>query len=254
MDAAAISAMEEACRIVADTLQLAGKYVAPGITTIELDKIAEDYIRSKGGEPAFKGYRVGNLTYQYSLCISVNDEVVHGLPSNRTLVEGDIVSIDCGVKKNDYFGDSAFTFPVGAISEEKQLLLKVTQEALMLGVEQAVTGNKVYQISGAVQGHVEKHKFSVVRDLVGHGIGKKLHDEPPVPNFVPPLLYRSQYPNVKLKAGQGLAIEPMVNAGTFRVKTDADRWTVRTADGRPSAHFEHTVIVQDAKPLILTLP
>lgn len=253
-DSSAVNAIEQACRIVADTIQLVGKHIAPGVTTIELDKIAEDFIRSKGGEPAFKGYEVGHLIFPNSLCISVNDEVVHGLPGNRQLEEGDIVSIDCGVQKNGYFGDSAFTFPVGSISEEKQLLLRVTQESLMLGVEQAVAGNKIYQIAGAVQRHVEKHRFSVVRDLVGHGIGKHLHEEPPVPNFVPPLLHRSQYPNVKLQSGQGLAIEPMVNAGTFKVITDDDGWTVRTADGRPSAHFEHTVIVQNSQPLILTLP
>lgn len=250
----AIATMEKACRIVAETIQLVGKHIAPGIATIELDKIAEDYIRSKGGVPAFKGYRVGHLAFPYSLCISVNDAVVHGFPNSHPLQEGDIVSIDCGVQKDGYYGDSAFTFAVGSISEEKQQLLKVTQESLMLGIEQAVTGNKLYQISEAVQRHVEKHRFSVVRDLVGHGIGKQLHEEPPVPNFVPALLHRSQYPNVKLRSGQGLAIEPMVNAGIFRVTTDDDGWTVRTADGKPSAHFEHTVIVQDTQPLILTLP
>lgn len=250
----AVSAIEQACRIVAETIQLVGRHITPGVTTIELDKIAEDYIRSKGGEPAFKGYRVGNLIFPNSLCISVNDEVVHGLPGDRKLVEGDIVSIDCGVLKNGYYGDSAFTFPVGEISEEKKLLLKVTQESLMLGIEQAITGNKVYQIAQAVQQHVEKHRLSVVRDLVGHGIGRHLHEDPAIPNFVPPLLHRSQYPNVKLRAGQGLAIEPMVNSGSFRVKTDADGWTVKTADGKPSAHFEHTVIVQNSQPLILTMP
>lgn len=250
----AIEKMEKACRIVADTIQLVGKHIAPGIATIELDKIAEDYIRSKGGVPAFKGYSIGRLVFPYSLCISVNDAVVHGFPNDRLLQEGDIVSIDCGVQKDGYYGDSAYTFPVGSISEEKQRLLKVTQEALMLGIEQAVAGNKLYQISGAIQRHVEKNRFFVVRDLVGHGIGKQLHEEPPVPNFVPALLHRSQYPNVKLRLGQGLAIEPMVNVGTLKVTTDDDGWTVRSADGTPSAHFEHTIIVQDSQPLILTLP
>jgi methionyl aminopeptidase len=251
----AVDYIEESCRIVVEAIELVGKHIKPGIQTSELDAIAEDFIASKGAEPSFKGYKVKNLVYQYTLCISVNDEVVHGLPGKYVLQEGDIVSIDCGAYKNGYHGDSAYTFAVGEISEEKKKLLQVTQEALMLGVEQATGKNKVYHISGAIQRHVEKHHFSLVRELVGHGVGESLHEDPSIPNFIPPLLHREQYPNVRLKAGQALAIEPMVNAGKYQVKTDADGWTIRTADGKPSAHFEHTVIVQEkAPPIILTLP
>jgi methionyl aminopeptidase len=249
----AIHAIEESCRIVVGALLEVQKYIQIGISTIELDKIAEDYIRSQNGEPAFKGYIVDGKAFPSSLCISIDDEVVHGLPSTRTLKEGQIISIDCGVKKNGYYGDSAATFPVGIIADEKQMLLKVTYESLMLGVSQAVTNNKVYDISRAVQSHVEKNGFSVVRELVGHGVGKNLHEEPAIPNFVPPLLHRSRFPNDKLKRGQALAIEPMVNFGTFQVKTASDGWTVLTSDGRPSSHFEHTVIVEEKQPIILTL-
>lgn len=244
--------LEEACRIVAQTFELLERYITPGRRTLELDQIAEDFIRSQDAEPAFKGYRVGNLVYPYTLCVSINDAVVHGMPGDAVLQEGDIVSIDCGCKKNGYYGDSAYTFAVGKISEEKARLLRVTHEALWKGIEQAVVRNKVYHISRAIQEHVERNGFSVVRELVGHGIGKKLHDEPPIPNFVPPLLHRSQFPNVKLRQGQALAIEPMVNAGKPDVVTDADGWTVRTVDHSPSAHFEHTVVVQDGYPLVLT--
>ncbi len=245
--------LEAACRVVAGTFEMLAKYIEPGRQTLELDRIAEDYIRSHQAEPAFKGYKVGNLIYPYTLCISVNDAVVHGLPGTYRLQEGDIVSIDCGCRKAGFYGDAAYTFAVGKISEEKQRLLDVTEKALWRGIEQAVSRHKVYHISRAIQEYVEAHGFSVVRELVGHGIGRRLHDDPPIPNFVPPLLHRSQFPNVKLRAGQALAIEPMVNAGTPDVRTDADGWTIRTADGKPSAHFEHTVVVQDKEPLVLTL-
>lgn len=249
----AIHAIEESCRIVAGALIEVRKNIQVGISTLELDKIAEDYILTQGGTPAFKGYVVDGKPFPSSLCISIDDEVVHGLPSNRKLKEGQIVSIDCGVKKNGYYGDSAFTFPVGQVSEEKQRLMDITYESLMLGVSQAVVGKKVYDISRSVQSHVEKNGFSVVRELVGHGVGRQLHEEPPIPNFVPPLLHRSRFPNDKLKRGQALAIEPMVNAGVFSVKVAHDGWTVLTADSRPSAHFEHTVIVEDNQPIILTM-
>jgi methionyl aminopeptidase len=251
----AVDFIEESCRIVVDTLELVGKSIKPGVKTRELDNIAEEYIHSRDATPSFKGYLVKDLAFQYTLCISVNDAVVHGLPSNYALQEGDIVSVDCGAYKNGYHGDSAYTFPVGVISEEKAKLLRVTQEALMLGVEQATGRNKVYQISGAVQRYVEKNGFSLVRELVGHGVGESLHEDPSIPNFVPPLLHRDQYPNVKLNVGQALAIEPMVNAGKRDVVTLEDGWTICTADGKPSAHFEHTVIVQEKDPpIILTLP
>ncbi|MFM8456695.1 MAG: type I methionyl aminopeptidase, partial [Ignavibacteria bacterium] len=167
--------------------------------------------------------------------------------------DGDIVSIDCGVQYNGYFGDSAYTFSVGTITDETERLLRTTQESLDLAVQQAIARNKVYDIARAVQTHVEKNGFSVVRQLVGHGIGKQLHEDPAIPNFVPPLLQRSYYPNAKLQRGKTIAIEPMVNIGTHNVKTLSDGWTVITADKKPSAHFEHTVLVEEGKPIILTL-
>lgn len=248
----AIRKIEAASRIVADVLQHVGGYVKPGVTTIELDAIAEDFIRTRGGEPAFKGYEVDRKVYPYTLCISVEEEVVHGMPGQRELSAGQIVSVDVGVKKDGYYGDSAYTFAVGEISEDKQRLLDTTQESLLKGIEQAIHGNRVYDISKAVQTCVEKQGYSVVRELVGHGIGQHLHEEPPVPNFVPGLLHRNRFPNVRLQSGMALAIEPMVNMGTFHVHTAADGWTVFTADGQPSAHFEHTIVIDGAKPIVLT--
>ncbi len=242
--------IEQACRIVAETIDLVGKQVISGISTSELDEIAEDYIKSKGAEPAFKGYR----GFPNSLCISVEEEVVHGIPSNkRKLIEGEIVSIDCGVKLNGYYGDGARTFPVGTISIEKKKLLDITEKSLYLGIEKAVARNKVYDISRAIQNYVESNGFSIVRELTGHGVGKNLHEDPSIPNFVPPLLYRTHFPNDKLRKGQTLAIEPMVNMGDYHVNTADDGWTIYTSDKMPSAHFEHTVVVEEGKPIILTL-
>lgn len=248
----AILKIEAACRIVADVLQHLQTYVVPGAVTLELDAIAEDFIRTRGAEPAFKGYEVDTKVYPYTLCVSIDEEVVHGMPSQRVLQEGQIVSVDVGVQKDGYFGDSAFTFAVGAISEEKQRLLEATQESLRLGIEQVVDGHRVYDIARAVQTCVENQGFSVVRELVGHGIGQHLHEEPPVPNFVPGLLHRNRFPNVRLQTGMALAIEPMVNLGMFHVHTARDGWTVYAADGKPSAHFEHTVVVDGTTPRILT--
>lgn len=249
-----VDLLAAAGRVVADTLDLVAKHIAPGITTRELDAIAEDHIVGAGARPAFKGYRVDGREFPYTLCISIDEEVVHGMPGSRTLKEGQIVSVDCGAELNGFFGDSARTFAVGTVSPEKQRLLDVTREALMLGVGAAVEGNRIYDIAKAIQAHVEKAGFSVVRELVGHGIGRNLHEEPPVPNFVPGLLHRSRYPNAKLKNGMALAIEPMVNMGLFHVHTASDGWTVYTADGKPSAHFEHTIVVNGTTPQILTLP
>ena len=248
-----VKKIEKASRVVADCLAHVITHVKPGVATRELDAIAEDFIRTRGGEPAFKGYVVDDREYPFTLCVSIDEEVVHGMPSARMLKEGQIVSLDCGVKLDGFFGDSAYTVGVGAISADKQRLLEATQESLMLGIEQAVEGKKIYDIARAIQTHVEKQGFSVVRELVGHGIGQNLHEEPPVPNFVPGLLHRSRYPNVKLRNGMALAIEPMVNMGQFQVHTAADGWTVYTADGKPSAHFEHTVVIDGKKPLILTM-
>ena len=249
----AFQAIEESCRIVVGALLEVQKYITPGVSTIELDKIAEDYIRSQNGEPAFKGYVVDGKSFPSSLCISIDEEVVHGLPSDRKLKEGQIISVDCGVRKAGYYGDSATTFPVGEISADKQKLLKVTYDSLMTGVAQAIVGNKVYDIARAVQTVVEKNGFSVVRELVGHGVGRHLHEDPAIPNFIPALLHRSRFPNEKLRKGQALAIEPMVNSGSYAVSTASDGWTVYATDNRPSAHFEHTVIVENSKPIILTL-
>ena len=245
--------IEAASRVVAETLSLVGKHIKPGVTTRELDAIAEDHIRTRGGRPAFKGYVVDGREFPATLCVSIDEEVVHGMPGSRALKEGQIVSVDCGVEMDGFFGDSAYTFGVGEISTDKQRLLDATQEALMLGIEQAVEGNRIYDISKAIQTHVEKQGFSIVRELVGHGIGQHLHEEPPIPNFVPGLLHRSRYPNAKLRNGMALAIEPMVNMGMFQVHTASDGWTVYTADGKPSAHFEHTVVIDGNRPLILTM-
>ncbi|MBK7032816.1 MAG: type I methionyl aminopeptidase [Ignavibacteria bacterium] len=248
-----IKKMEAASRIVADVLNHMRGFVKPGVTTIELDAIVEDFIRTRGGEPAFKGYEVDGKLFPSSACISVDEEVVHGMPGQRMLKEGQIVTIDVGVQLDGFFGDSAYTYGVGEISTDKQRLLDATKESLRLGIEQAIDGNRVYDIARAVQTHVEKQGFSVVRELVGHGIGRHLHEEPPVPNFVPGLLHRSRFPNAKLKTGMALAIEPMVNMGLFHVHTASDGWTVYTADGKPSAHFEHTIVIDGATPRILTL-
>ena len=190
--------------------------------------------------------------YPSSACISIDEEVVHGMPGQRALKEGQIVTVDVGVRYDGYYGDSAFTYPVGEISTEKQRLLDVTKESLRRGIEQAVDGSRVYDIAKAVQTYVENQGFSVVRELVGHGIGRHLHEEPPVPNFVPGLLHRSRFPNAKLKNGMALAIEPMVNMGLFHVHTASDGWTVYAADGKPSAHFEHTIVIDGTTPKILT--
>lgn len=250
-----IKKIENSCRIVADTLSMLKNYVKAGATTLELDTIAEDYIRSKNARPAFKGYRPDkNISpFPGTLCISINEVVVHGIPSDRKLIEGEVVSLDCGAELDGYFGDSAVTYPVGKISEEVERLLKVTEESLYLGIAAACENNKVYDISKAIQEHCEKNGYSLTRELVGHGIGKKLHEEPPIPNFVPPLLHRNKYPNVRLQNGMAMAIEPMVHQGRKEVFTAKDGWTIVTSDRKPAAHFEHTIIVDNNKPIILTL-
>jgi methionyl aminopeptidase len=248
-----IKKMEKSGRIVADTLSLLEKYVKPGTKTIELDKIAEDFIRSHNAEPAFKGYQVDKLFFPNTLCISIDEEVVHGIPSDRVLKEGEIVSIDCGALLDGFYGDSAVTYAVGEISDEKQKLMDATREALMLGIDQAVDKNKIYDISRAVQEHVEKKGYSLTRELVGHGIGTSMHEDPPVPNFVPPLLHRNQYPNVKLKSGMTICIEPMVHMGRKEIVSLEDGWTVVTKDRKPAAHFEHMIAVTENEAIILTL-
>ncbi|MBI4428405.1 MAG: type I methionyl aminopeptidase [Ignavibacteriales bacterium] len=242
-----IELMRESSRIVAEVLRLVGAEVKPGVTTLELDRLAEEYIRSFEAVPAFKGYGSSkhNL-FPGTLCTSVDSEVVHGIPGRRMLKEGEILSVDVGVKKDGYYGDGAWSFPVGEISEEKERLLRVTEEALYRGIEKAIEGNRVHDISHAVQEYVEINGFSIVRDLVGHGVGKELHEEPSVPNFGDPGT------GVRLKTGMTLAIEPMVNYGTWKVRVLADGWTIVTQDGMPSAHFEHTIAIVNGKPEILT--
>jgi len=243
-----IEFIRESSRIVADVLKIVGGQVQPGKTTLELDKVAEDFIRSTGGEPAFKGYGWDKRNlFPATLCTSIDAEVVHGIPGKRVLKDGDLLSIDVGVKKNGFYGDGACSFAVGEVSVEKQRLMRVTQESLVKGIEQAVAGKRVHDISNAVQQHVEANGFSVVRDLVGHGVGRKLHEEPSVPNF------GESGTGAILKDGMTLAIEPMVNAGTWRVKVATDGWTVLTADGKSSAHFEHTIAIVNGKAEILTL-
>ncbi|SUZ84708.1 uncharacterized protein METZ01_LOCUS37562, partial [marine metagenome] len=220
---------------------LAG-YMKPGVSHSELDKLAEDYIRSRGARPAFKGY----MGFPSTLCISVDDEVVHGIPSNRLLKNGQIVGIDCGAEKNGYYGDHAITFSIGFIDQKKQKLVDITRQSLMLGIKEAKAGNFVSDIGHAIQTYVEQNGFSVVRELVGHGIGTDLHEDPQIPNYGLP---KQGY---QLKEGMCIAIEPMVNMGTKEIMTDSDGWTVRTKDGKSSAHFEHTIAIQDGEAKILS--
>jgi methionyl aminopeptidase len=242
-DRSEIEAIRESALLVARTLEVLGRAVRPGVTTGELDALAEEFIRSHGGRPAFKGYR----GFPASICPSVNEEVVHAIPGGRVLREGDIIGIDVGVEMGGYYGDAARTFGVGEIDEEARRLLQVTEESLMHAIAQARAGNRIGDISNAVQSHVEPHGFSVVRALVGHGIGREMHEAPQVPNYGPPGR------GAKLMAGQVIAIEPMVNTGGFEVETVDDGWTVVTKDGGRSAHFEHTVAVGQDGPEILSL-
>lgn len=234
--------MRKAGRIVGETLAMMSELAKPGITTLELDRTAEEYIRAQGAVPAFKGYN----GFPATLCTSVNEQVVHGIPSLRYLESGDIISIDCGALIDGYFGDAAVTLPIGEVGEDLLKLLRVTEESLMLGIAQAKLGNRLYDISFAVQTHVEANGFSVVRDYVGHGIGRAMHEDPQIPNFGKP----GRGP--RLEVGMALAIEPMVNMGTYEVQTLKDHWTVVTKDRRQSAHFEHTVAITENGPEILT--
>ncbi|MFC2136455.1 type I methionyl aminopeptidase [Bacteroidota bacterium] len=243
-----IDLIKESCQIVAETLQLVKSYVRPGVTTLELDKIAEDYIASNNAKAAFKGYsQAGSFDFPGSICSSVNSEVVHGIPGNRVLKEGDIISVDVGVEKNEYFGDAALTVAVGEISDDVKRLMEVTEKSLYVGIEKAVPNNRIGDIGAAIQEYVENKGFAVVRDLCGHGVGKFLHEEPQVPN------YGKKGSGSFLKNGMTLAIEPMINTGTYKVNIAPDGWTVIAADNQPSAHFEHTIAIIDGKPEILTV-
>lgn len=239
---AELETMRRAGKIVAALLALMEKEARPGVTTKTLDAVAERFIRSQGAEPAFKGYH----GYPATICASVNEEVVHGIPGDRLLQDGDIVGIDVGVKLDGYFSDAARTFPIGKVDAESLKLIEVTREAMNRGIAMAVEGNRLSDISHAVQKHAEKHGFGVVRKYTGHGIGRALHEEPQVPNFGRP----NQGP--KLVEGMALAIEPMLNAGTHDVRELADGWTVVTGDGRRSAHFEQSIVVGRDRPEVLT--
>ena len=237
-----IEIIREAGKMLRQCLQLVREATAERVRTKDLDQLAYDFILSKGGRPAFKGYR----GFPATLCISVNEEVVHGIPNNRRLKSGDIVSVDCGFVWEGMIADSATTIAVGTIDPNIQKLLKVTEESLYLGIEQAHPGRYVQDISRAVQEHVESNGFSVVRDLVGHGVGKELHEEPQVPNYV------SKDKGAKLEVGMVIAIEPMVNTGTYEVHAKRDGWTIVTKDKGYSAHYEHTVAITNNGPMILT--
>lgn len=237
-----IELIRESSLLVSKTLGEIAKVVAPGVKTIALNKLAETFIRDNGGVPAFLNYS----GFPYSLCISMNDQVVHGFPGEYALKEGDLISVDCGVVLNKYYGDSAFTFAVGEVSELAQKLMKVTRECLDRGVEKAVTGQRIGDIGYAVQEHAESNGFGVVKELVGHGVGLRLHEKPEVPN------YGKRGSGIKLEEGMVIAIEPMINAGRAGVKFWDDGWTVSTVDGKPSAHYEHTVAVKKGKVDILS--
>lgn len=234
--------MAESCRIVAEALEGIRQMVAPRVTTRELDKFVESFIRSKGATPAFKGYR----GYPASVCTSINEEVVHGIPSSRKLKEGDIISLDIGVYYRGFFGDAAVTVPAGRITERAEKLLKATERGLEIGIAKAVKGNRLFDISAGIQEYVESQGFSVVRNFVGHGIGRELHEEPQIPNFGRP----GEGP--MLRPGMTLAIEPMVNEGSWEVVILKDGWTAVTKDRSLSAHFEHTVAISENDCTILT--
>ncbi len=238
-----LSLLRSANQIVADTLILLEGYIKPDVTTEFLDAKCEEFILKNKAKPAFKGYR----GFPNALCVSVNNEVVHGIPGSRKLADGDIVSCDVGVLYKDFFGDAAMTFPVGKISEVAKKLINITEQSLYLGIEQALAGNRLYDISHAIQTHVERNGFSVVRIFVGHGIGRHLHEEPQIPN------YGSPGRGVRLKEGMVLALEPMVNVGYSGVKFLKDGWTAVTEDGSLSAHFEHSIVVRKQTPEILSL-
>ena len=237
-----IELMRESALVVSRTLGEVAKLIKPGVTPLELDKVAEEYIRSQGAVPGFLGYG----GFPNSLCTSVNEQVVHGIPSDTPLKEGDIISVDCGAIKNGYYGDHAYTFAIGEVSDEIKQLLKVTEESLYLGIEQIRSGNRLGDVGFAVQNHAEKHGYGVVRELVGHGLGTQMHEDPELPN------YGRRGHGKKMKDGLVLAIEPMINLGTEKVAQLDDGWTIVTQDGKASAHFEHDVAIVGGKPEILS--
>jgi methionyl aminopeptidase len=237
-----IELMRQSNMLVSETLAEIAKVIKPGVSTLQLDKLAEEYLRDHGGEPGFLGYN----GFPNTLCTSVNSEVVHGIPSDFQLKEGDIVSVDCGVKLNGFYGDSAYTFEIGEVEATTRDLLKTTKEALFIGIEMAREGNRLGDVGNAIQKHAEQRGYSVVREMVGHGLGKHLHEEPEVPN------YGRRGSGVKLKKGMVICLEPMINLGERYIKQDQDGWTIRTRDDKPSAHFELAVAVQKGEALVLS--
>lgn len=242
-----IEKLRESARLVGRALGEVARHIRPGVSTLELDQVAEEFIEAHGAHPAFKGYRVGRQVFPSSLCTSVNDEVVHGIPGkDRVLADGDLVSVDCGVLLDGYYGDSAYTFAVGDVSPENLQLCRVTYEALHKGIEKAVAGNRIGDVSSAIQEHCEGFGYGVVQDLVGHGIGRNLHEDPQVPNF------GRRGHGRKLRVGLTICLEPMINRGSAGVTTDPDGWTIRTEDGLPSAHYEHMIVVRGGKAEVLS--
>lgn len=237
-----IELMKESAQVVSRTLGILAKEIKPGVTTLYLDKIAEDYIRSQGAIPGF----LGLYNFPNTLCVSPNAQVVHGVPNDRPLEEGDIISIDCGALKNGFYGDHAYTFEVGEVSDEVKKLLKVTKESLYVGIREFKAGNRVGDVGYAIQNYCENHGYGVVRELVGHGVGRSMHEDPEMPN------YGKRGNGKRFKDGMVVAIEPMINMGTQRVNQLKDGWTILTADGKPSAHFEHNVAIVNGKPKLLS--
>ena len=237
-----IELIRESALVVSRTLGVLAKEVKPGVTTLYLDKLAEDYIRSQGAIPGF----LGLYDFPNTLCMSPNAQVVHGIPNDKPLENGDIISIDCGAFKNGFYGDHAYTFEVGEVNSDIQKLLKITKESLYLGIREFKIGNRVGDVGYAIQNHCEKHGYGVVRELVGHGLGRKMHEAPEMPN------YGRRGRGKKLIEGMVVAIEPMINMGTHRTNHLSDGWTIITKDGKPSAHFEHDVAIVDGKPELLS--
>ena len=237
-----IDLVRESSLLVAKTHAEIASFIKPGVTSLSLDKIAEEFIRDNGGVPAFKGYN----GFPCTLCISPNEQIVHGIPNNNPLEDNSILSVDCGVVMNGFYGDSAFTYEVGDVDLDVKKLLKITKESLYKGIDQAIVGNRIGDISHAIQSHSEEHGYGVVRELVGHGLGKSLHESPEVPN------YGKRGSGLKLKKGLVIAIEPMINMGTRKILQHNDGWTITTIDKKPSAHFEHTIVVREGKAEILS--
>ena len=237
-----IDLVRESSLLVAKTHAEIASFIKPGVTSLSLDKIAEEFIRDSGGVPAFNGYN----GFPCTLCVSPNEQIVHGIPNNNPLEDNSILSVDCGVVMNGFYGDSAFTYEVGDVDLDVKKLLKITKESLYKGIDQAIVGNRIGDISHAIQSHSEEHGYGVVRELVGHGLGKSLHESPEVPN------YGKRGSGLKLKKGLVIAIEPMINMGTRKILQHNDGWTITTIDKKPSAHFEHTIVVREGKAEILS--